>query len=59
MADKTGDSRIDHLLDENAATVRRLEKLAEQKAEDNAKLIESIHESRARRLGDVWERARG
>ncbi len=52
MADKTGDSRIDHLLDENAETVRQLEKLAEEKAEENAKLIDSIHKSRAKRLGN-------
>ena len=50
MADKTGNPRIDHLLDENAETIRQLEKLAEEKAEENVKLIDSIHESRAKRL---------
>ena len=51
MADKTGNPRMDHLLDENAETVHQLEKLAEEKAEENGKLIELIHESRAKRLG--------
>ena len=52
MADKTGNPRIDHLLDEKAETVRQMEKLADEKAEQNAKLIDSIHESRAKRLGN-------
>ena len=57
MADKTGNSRVDHLLDKNSETVRQLEKLAEEKAEENAKLIDSIHESRAKRLGRKNARA--
>ena len=51
MANKTGNPRMDYLMDKNAATVRQLEKLAEEKAEENGKLIELIHESRAKRLG--------
>ena len=51
MADKTGNQRTDHLLDKNAETGRQLEKLAEEKAEENSKLIDRIHESRAKRLG--------
>ena len=51
MTEKTGNPRIDHLLDENAETVRQLEKLAEEKSEENARLVDSIHESRRKRLG--------
>ncbi|MYE41376.1 MAG: hypothetical protein F4X27_14315 [Chloroflexi bacterium] len=52
MANKTGNPRMDYLMDKNAETVRQLEKLAEEKAEENGKLIELIHESRAKRLGN-------
>ena len=51
MEKKTGDPRMDCLIDKNAETVRQLEKLAEEKAEENGKLIELIHQSRAKRLG--------
>ena len=51
MANKTGDARTDYLIDENAQTIRQLEKLAEDKAAENDKLIKRIHESRAKRLG--------
>ena len=57
MADKTGNPRMDHLLDKNAETVRQLEKLAEEKAEENAKLIASIHQRRAKRLASKDARA--
>ena len=57
MADKTGNPRMDHLLDKNAETVRQLEKLAEEKAEENARLIDSIHQSRAKRLARKNARA--
>lgn len=50
MINKTGDARIDHLIDKNAETIQRLEKFAEEKAKENDKLIELIYESRARRL---------
>ena len=51
MANKTGDARTDYLIDENAQTIRQLEKLAEEKAAENGRLIERIHESRAKRRG--------
>ena len=49
MVDKTGDARTDYLIDENAETIRQLEKFAEEKAIENEKLIRRIHESRAKR----------
>ena len=51
MADKTGDVRIDDLVDKNAEAVHRLEHLSEEKAAENDELIESIHKSRSKRLG--------
>ena len=51
MADKTGDPHLDGLIDKNADTIRQLEKLAEEKSEENRKLIGAIHQSRAKRLG--------
>ena len=51
MANKTGDARIDYLIDENAQTIRQMEKLAEDKAAEIDKLIKRIHESRERRHG--------
>ena len=50
MVNKTGDAHTDYLIDENAQTIRQLEKLAEEKAVENNKLIKRIHESRAKRL---------
>ena len=49
MANKTGDARTDYLIDENAQTIRQLEKLAEEKAAKIDTLIKRIHESRERR----------
>lgn len=51
MANKTGDARTDYLIDENAQTIRQLEKLAEEKAAEIDTLIKRIHESRDRRHG--------
>ena len=51
MANKTGDARTDYLIDKNAQAIRQLEKLAEEKAAENDRLIERIHESRAKRRG--------
>ena len=51
MVNKTGDARTDRLIDENAQTIGQLEKLAEEKAAENDRLIRRIHESRAKRLG--------
>lgn len=51
MVDKTGDARVDSLIDKNSATIRQLEQLAEEKAKENDKLIELIYKSRAKRLG--------
>ena len=49
MANQTGDARTDFLIDENAQTIRQLEKLAEGKAAENDRLIKRIHESRTKR----------
>lgn len=46
VQNKTGNPRLDYLIDKNAETVRQLDKLAEE----NGKLIELIHQSRAKRL---------
>ena len=51
MVNKTGDACTDYLIDENAHTIRQLEELAEEKAAENARLIQRIYESRAKRLG--------
>ena len=52
MVNKTGDARTDYLIDENAQMIRQLEKLAEDKAAENDRLIKRIIESRAKRLGN-------
>ena len=51
MVKKIGDARTDYLIDENAQTIRQLEKIAEVKADEVDTLIKRIHESRARRHG--------
>ena len=51
MVNKTGDARTDYLIDENAQTIRQLEKFAEDKSAEIDTLIKRIHESRARRHG--------
>ena len=51
MVNKTGDARTDYLIEENANTIRQLEKFAEDKAAEIDTLIKRIHESRARRHG--------
>ena len=51
MVNKTGDARTDYLIDENAQTIQRLEKFAEDKAAEIDTLIKRIHDSRARRHG--------
>lgn len=51
MVDKTGHARTDFLIDKNAPKIQLLEKLADEKAEENARLIQRIYESRAKRLG--------
>lgn len=50
MVDKTGDARLDHLIDQNSGIIRQLEHFAKEKARENDKLIKRIHESRAKRL---------
>ena len=50
MANKTGDARTDYLIDKNFQEIRRLEKLAEERAAENDTLIKRIRESRAKRL---------
>ena len=51
MANKTGNARTDFLIDEKVQTIRQLERLAEEKAAENDRLIKRIHESRDRRHG--------
>ena len=51
MANKTGDARTDYLIDKNSQEIRRLEKMAEEKAAENDALIQRIHDSRGRRVG--------
>ena len=51
MVKKIGDARTDYLIDENAQTIRQLDKFAEDKAAEIDTLIRRIHESRARRHG--------
>ena len=51
MVNKIGDARTDYLIDENAQTIRQLEKFAEDKAAEIDTLIKRIHESRAKRHG--------
>ena len=51
MVDKTGHARTDFLIDKNAPKIQLMEKLADEKAEENARLIQRIYESRAKRLG--------
>ena len=53
MANLTGDPKIDALLIEHADEIRRLEALANEKAEENKRLIAKFHASRAKRLGTV------
>ena len=52
MANRTGDARTDYLIDKNSQEIRRLEKMAEEKAAENEALIKRIHESRERRVGN-------
>ena len=51
MANKTGDARTDYLIDQNSREIRKLEKLADEKAAKIDTLIKRIHESRDRRHG--------
>ena len=53
MANLTGDPKIDALLIEHADEIRCLEALANEKAEENKRLIAKFHASRAKRLGTV------
>ena len=51
MANKTGDSHTDYLMEKNSQEIQRLEKLAQEKAAENETLIKRIHESRCKRVG--------
>ncbi len=53
MANLTGDPKIDALLIEHAEEISRLEALANEKAEENKRLIAKFLASRAKRLGTV------
>ena len=51
MVEKTGDERMDYLIDKKADKIRELEQYAQDRFDEIAELIKRIHEIRAKRLG--------
>ena len=52
MENKTGDNHTVRLVDQNSVKIQRLERLTDEKVEQNERLVSSINKSRAKRLGN-------